>query len=69
MKTFSISRENFRDAIEKLWEDFAENPTASFSLCPFRSDIGVYQDGVEVAIINVVDIVDEYELVSELMGE
>ena len=66
MKKFTISRDNFRCVIEKLWEEFAENPTANFDLCPFQSNIGVYMDGAEIAIINVVDIVDEYDIVSDL---
>jgi len=66
MKTINISREGLHDALERLWDSFADDPTANFSLCPFRSDIGVYRNGTEEAIINVVDIVDEYDLVSTI---
>ena len=61
-KEIIISSEQFKDAIQTLWE-MGEAKGVSFTLAPVHKMIYVHQGpGEPIASIHVVDVVDEYDL-------
>ena len=61
-KQIYISSEQFKDAIERLWETCEQNG-ASLTLAPVHKKIFVHQGpGEPLVEINVLDITDDYDL-------
>lgn len=65
MKTFVISSERLDSLIEKLWEK-SEERNVSICLTPKTRQVSVIEDNATVALIDVLDVVDEYDIVSDL---
>lgn len=70
MKTFFISADRLDSLIEKLWEKASERKDSekslSFFIAPKKRQVSIAEDDKQVALINVLDVVDEYDIISEL---
>lgn len=68
MQTFTISRENLKDTLEYFW-DSAEDDNLTFCLNPKAKQITATKDGTQVALINVAEVLDEYDAFRRIKGE
>lgn len=65
MKSFVMSLDRLDSLIEKLWEK-AEERDINIRISPKTKQVAVVENDATIALIDVLDVVDEYDIVSEL---
>lgn len=65
MKTYVMSSERLEGLIERLWEK-AEERDINICITPKDKRLAVVENGATIAMIEVWDVVDEYDIVSDL---
>lgn len=65
MKTYVMSSERLEGLIERLWEK-AEERDINICITPKDKRLSVVENGATIAMIEVWDVVDEYDIVSDL---
>lgn len=70
MKTFFISSDRLDSLVEKLWEKASERKDSEkslrFCVAPKQREVSIIEDENTIAVVKVLDVVDEYDIISEL---
>lgn len=65
MKTFTIDRERLDNLLSTFWDE-GSNRDIIIAFRPSKQQVTLIEHDKTIAAINVVDIVDEYDIKSEL---
>ena len=65
MKTYVMSSDRLEGLVERLWEK-AEERNISICITPKDKRLAVVENGATIAMIEMQNVVDEYDIVSDL---